>query len=67
MIFKIAFLILLIYLFSTNKDCEELENLLYFSPSKDSLQQTEQQEDALPDMNQELSPDDVAHECLISR
>ena len=47
MIFKIAFLILLIYLFSTNKDCEELENLLYFSPSKDSLQQTEQQEDRL--------------------
>lgn len=64
MIFKVAFLILLLYLFSTDKDCEELENLLYFSPSKDSPQQTEQQDDVLPDVNQELSPNEVANEIF---
>lgn len=62
MIFKVAFLILLLYLFSTDKDCEELENLLYFCPSNETSEVP--QEDILPDVSQELSPDEIAQQIF---
>lgn len=67
MIFKVAFLILLIYLFSTDKDCGELESLLYFNPSQEeqeSQEAPEQTEDVLPDVNQASSPDEVARQIF---
>lgn len=61
MIFKIAFLILLLYLFSTDKDCEELEELLYFTPSNEiQTDQTEVSDAILPDVSQALSPEEIA-------
>jgi len=62
MIFKVAFLFLLLYLFSTDKDCEELENLLYFSLSNETPETP--QEDILPDVSQELSPDEIAQQIF---
>ena len=60
MIFKVGLLILLLYLLCFDRDCEELEDLLYFDKNSNSESEQKSSMETLPDVNQELSPEEVA-------